>query len=570
MSNHFFDLHTHPLFKQYLSKYEENTTERSVDELQRDIYLSSGLVRLVDEEFLHILNSQASIEQMIDGKLSLSVASFVALEYGIANSRGFIGKILRSKFTRPLDKTYFYKVINGEISYYRLFLQELYLYKYLADGTRKSENPVVILSRKSKNSSTDSLDDKSIYFVLSLEGGHNLCRDLIGKPGVIDDAEINNTTLKEITKDFNNKNELYNAAHSLKRLMNALWEDGLDILYLTLTHLTHIPQQLLATHAFGLKLLKHVAFYPQGSGITEMGKEVIKTAYTLKKGDQKRPVLIDIKHMSLQSRLEFYEYRKELKASIKNLPPILATHMGVTGYSIEEWKEAKINAATYLKSEDDAVISVTQVVTERRLAGRWGSLLNNEFTFNPWSINLMDEDIEEILKSGGLIGISLDIRILGFQQKFGFSSKKQPEYFSPPEFKKLFGLSVRNDNPIDELTEEESWVVPTKYERQPIAFCFNIIHVLAVAKYAGVKEAWRQICIGSDFDGLIDPVKNCADSSKLGELERLMIKWLPVAAQAYVEEHAFVDRLFEGKIEEIVRCILYENGKSFLNKQGWV
>ena len=50
--------------------------------------------------------------------------------------------------------------------------------------------------------------------------------------------------------------------------------------------------------------------------------------------------------------------------------------------------------------------------------------------FNPWSINLYNEEIKEIIASGGLIGLNLDQRIQG-------ADKVKGEYFSALEFEAL-------------------------------------------------------------------------------------------------------------------------------------
>ena len=40
--------------------------------------------------------------------------------------------------------------------------------------------------------------------------------------------------------------------------------------------------------------------------------------------------------------------------------------------------------------------------------------LASKTVFNPWTINLFDEDILEIVESSGMIGIIMDERVLGY------------------------------------------------------------------------------------------------------------------------------------------------------------
>lgn len=569
----YFDFHFHPVFKQFLTRYEENyPSAREAEEITKPMDLRNELLDLADEEVLHILESQCSLEQMQQGGVRLGIANVVAIEHGIADSEGFLAKLLKSNWTRPLDQRHMKSIRLGEVSYYRMFIKELDLYRTLA------KKPYVeFLSRRKPV----KIEGNKIFIALGMEGGHNLSRVKVAKPNVYD-AQPANGVSDAIYNDFC-KPQPADVVSSLKRLQHALWAEGMDLFYITLTHLSHIIEQPLATHAFGMKMLKHGAFYPVGNGLTPLGKEVIQAAYTItvEEGDKTTPapVLIDIKHMGLKSRQDFYEYRKT-NPTYANIP-IIASHVGVTGYSLPEWQDALSEYAAFAQ----AGIRAIEVMTKRKKAGEWGSSLNDEFTFNPWSINLMDEDIVEVLRTGGLIGVSLDVRILGFQAKIGLSPKEQSEYLSVADFKTFFphrqvrGLTAE---PLESMETAESWLVPTKEERHPLCLCFNMLHIVSVAKAnkseidAKVQDPWKHICIGSDFDGLIDPVKICRDSSKMPDLEKVLLKWLPVAEKAYRKENGGPPLLpaknknsaDEDKLREVVRAIMYDNGRAFL--QQWV
>jgi hypothetical protein len=101
----------------------------------------------------------------------------------------------------------------------------------------------------------------------------------------------------------------------------------------------------------------------------------------------KTKVLIDVKHMSLISRQEFYTTREWHER------PILCSHSGVTGCS---WYD-KLNRNIVLRS----VKKGPQFVKIRYKKPK--GLLNNTY-FNPSSINLYNEDILYVLKSKGLSG----------------------------------------------------------------------------------------------------------------------------------------------------------------------
>jgi hypothetical protein len=578
MAQSYFDFHFHPVFKQFITAFEETyPTKRPAQEIIKEMDLTNVILDIANEIFIHIIESQCCIDQTNRGGIRLGIANIVSIEHGIADSTGPFASILKSGLTRPVDQHYMRSVQLGELSYFRLFIKELDLYRRLSDKA----NGTPYLEVLTRRNPVDIKEDK-FYVALGMEGGHNLSRLKIAKPGIYDiQPPAGSPDPGAVYNDF--CAAPCNAVNSLKRLHNALWKENMDLFYITLTHLSHIAEQPLATHAFGMKMLKHASFYPVGNGITPLGKEVIDAAYTMTaKNDAdeiiKTPVLIDIKHMALKSRMDLYEYRKANPA-YEQLP-VVASHVGVTGYSVHEWIDALQEFSLY----SNGGIRAVEIMTQRKKAGEWGSLLNNEFTYNPWSINLMDDDIIEVLRSGGLIGVSLDIRILGFQAKIGVSSKEESEFLSTESFKNFFphkSLKGVTTAPLESMEMIESWLLPTKEERHPLCLCFNILHIVSVAlnnkSEIGKKmdDPWKHISIGTDFDGLIDPIKICKDSSKMPELEKVILKWLPAAADAYKKENGgpVLLPVKDGDydidlIREMVRGIMYENGKAFLQK--WV
>lgn len=566
MPNSYFDFHFHPVFKQFITKFESiYPTARLEEELCKEMDLENDILDVIDEVALHILESQCAWNQVQKGGVRLGVANVVAMEYGIAASEGFLAKILRSNLTRPMDKAIMHSVSRGDISYYHLFLKELDLYRKLNGGKLN------FLTRKKQR----NLDENGYYMVLGMEGGHNLCRKKIGKNEL--DKPYQGVPQGAHYEDFRTTTDA-DQVKSMKQLHQALWDENLDLFYITLTHLTFITEQPLATHAFGMKMLDHPAFYPKGNGLTELGKKIIDAAYTMQakysEGDgfanelRNTPVYIDIKHMGAKSRRDFFAYRKEKNYNV----PIIASHMGVTGYRYDEWIGNLKTASLFRKADVQAI----EIMTGRKKAGEWG-FINKKFTFNPWSINLMDEDIEEILESEGMIGVSLDVRILGFQAEIGMSSKDQSEYLSVEDFR-TFYPHVKVDGLATEALEDkeviESWLVPSKEERHPLCLCFNILHIVSVGLIHTSVNPWKHICIGSDFDGLIDPVKICRDASKMPELEKDLIRWMPVAEESYRKQNGGPDLLERtangqidlGKLKTVVRQIMYENGKDFIQK----
>ncbi|SDE85024.1 hypothetical protein SAMN05421636_10841 [Pricia antarctica] len=564
--DNYFDLHFHPVSKNHLARYNDDiSTKRDIDELTKAIEMSKAFKDLTDETILHTLESQCCIDYLKGGKVSLGVAAIAALEFGVASSKGFFFSLLKSNLTLPFSKHYFDVVREGQVSYLNLFLREVEQYRAL-----KESGVIAVLNRKNIH----KLNEKSLNLTFAIEGGHNLCMKKIGNALKYDEFKNFDKSAVFDPKTVASKNP----ATVLEELVKTFREKDLEVLYLTLTHLTHIPEQHLATHAFATKALKHPSFYPFGNGISELGLEVIDKAYSLgsveKDGPDKNkdkvsnPVLIDITHMSLKSRLDFYKYRKD--KGYENIP-IIASHVGVTGYSINDWKDNLDNVKCV--NHVDQGIKTVKMYTTPKVAGYWGSDVKTQFTFNPNTLNLMDEDIIAVVNSKGIIGVSLDVRILGYESR-AMPQIDTSEFITTSDFMTHFPYtsiqSFEYAN-AEEIQSEEAWLKPVKKEMHPLSFCFNIVHLLAVIglKATPKMAPEKYICVGSDFDGFIEPLKICSDSRHMKELESNLLKWLPVAAKRYQKENGGTADLFEFAkkkevLKKVVKAILYENGREFI------
>jgi len=266
MASSFFDFHFHPMFKQYISNYEaQYPSTRPITNLVNNVQENNDIMNYLDETVFHFLDSQCSFNEMTAGNEMLGIANIVTLEYAIAASDNLTGFILKEPITAPLDKHYFNLVSGGNISYYQLLLKELNLYSRIANiGTLRDPTAnglVTILTRKNNTIDLDNLTGTTL--ALSIEGGHNLNRTLANKAVTadnLDTAEQGN--FDKIYADFQaGQTAVMSPAQSLQRLFAAMWQEDMDLVYLTLTHLTYINELPMATHAFGMKMLKHLYFY---------------------------------------------------------------------------------------------------------------------------------------------------------------------------------------------------------------------------------------------------------------------------------------------------------------------
>lgn len=158
--------------------------------------------------------------------------------------------------------------------------------------------------------------------------------------------------------------------------------------------------------------------------------------------------------------------------------------------------------------------------------------------FNSWTLNLNDEDIDAVWKTNGLIGLEFDQRILGFKEYIRYCRENK--------------FRVRRTSPL-----------------------FNAALVWNSARYIAERNAvltdnnpederlnaWSSICVGSDFDGLINPINGYPTLRYLRRLkEALMI----YADRFLKEPPCLLHKYSPQKSEPLVDAIMRANGMLFL------
>ena len=87
--------------------------------------------------------------------------------------------------------------------------------------------------------------------------------------------------------------------------------------------------------------------------------------------------------------------------------------------------------------------------------------------------------------------------------------------------------------------------------------CNQILHIIKVCG----EKAWNHICLGSDFDGFILPIKDCETARELPHLEKLLMEELPKMMEC--------DGTYEydkTDLEDKVRKFMFDNAFRFLNR----
>ena len=283
-------------------------------------------------------------------------------------------------------------------------------------------------------------------------------------------------------------------------------------------NLTHLEQSDFCNHAFGMQFLSNERFKPTGRMIANSGIQILTYCYRNK-------IMIDLKHMSLGARQHLYQLRGSHDLAPVN-QPLICTHAGFTGISIAEIPDYVFQRRPFPANGYTVLWHGKPV--------KYGSGNLPRPSFNPSSINLFDEDIIQILQSGGMIGLSLDKRILGYQQFEEPTSDRddfpmETEYISNQEAGIFFpdpnasvGSAFENDTVLgwDEIYDG-GVVVPALSGYHLKYFMAHVLHLIVVARKSGydINKALTQICIGSDFDGLIDPIWICSTVSGIADFK---------------------------------------------------
>lgn len=345
--------------------------------------------------------------------------------------------------------------------------------------------------------------------------------------------------------------------------------DNLDILLNKASVLsvnpTHLQQSNLCNHAFGIQLTKIEPFVPTGNGLLDDGKQVIQGLFD-------RRICVDLKHMSYKSRLELMN---EIDAgNFQDPQPLLCTHAGFTGMPFAHWPgymtlKRPASGALYIE-----IAKSMQTHNEPRRPGAP--------TFNGSSINLFDEEIAWIVNNDGIIGISLDRRILGYIDKFddtpaGLTDGDllvDREFISKDEWASFgfgnnaLGKRIKDDDclTMDELEKCIDDGIPKRNEYFYDHVLMHLKHYFQVCVNAGIpiSKAQNQITFGSDFDGLINPFLNLDTVEEMANLKTYIKDNFGFFLETMKDSKKWMNQL---DVDDFVEDLFYNNGHDFVKSR---
>lgn len=545
-----FDFHNHISLKASLTQGKKTSWDKI--ELK-----TTGLLAKAAKNFGESLNSQANLKQLKAGNVKISVCTFYGTEKAFAESKIFQDLVPQIS---PLNGQYLKDINTGKISYYKAFENDMgqLIMDMLNPPSDCKDCHYLFVDSVDQ---IDIADTKTSYIIPVFEGLH--CFKNFNKP---EDEPLSAT-------EFNNVLTLFNEFRKLHRP-----------LYATITHHSKQP---FCTSTYGVRILLANAvvilgndhsFKPAGFGINSNGYKMLEACYHPEDPNIK-PTLVDIKHMSLVSRKQFFSWRKNPNYPERLKMPIVASHVGFTGFSSTKIPVEKIKNSLMGQMGFDKIIHHTPYIRKGHINGT---------LFNPWTVNLFDEEILEILSSDGFFGLSLDRRVIGAGNVFD-------EYFSEDEYhylnKELKSFTETVDAALWELPYKEKFeasdfdnVYDGKVEFAPdtvsadlhIKFFVNqLLHVVRVGiangfngTVVGKPNVWNKVGIGSDMDGLVDPIylgnaNTLFTSDKFATLKSLVKTELQNSIAA---DHSFNYQLPGNDAGLAMDKLFFSNAFDFLKK----
>jgi len=503
----FFDFHCHPGIKPQFSN--PDTKPSPWEFLNAKLAVFKDVKISINRLFNEVLNSQSNLTQLIEADVKLIGLILHAPEQKI-------GQVLSEK-----------KIVNrGTVN----LIQKEQL-KYLAEGTHSYE-----------------LINKELDWLLTAPAPPGMSLKVVGKTAEYKENAANTifgVIIIEGLHCFFNDPE----APDAKAVYINNFNDFTDEHTVLAMNICHMQQNPFCNHAHGIQLFNPEYFFPREKGITDWGKEVIETMIA-------KNILADIKHMSLLSRIELYRMYNE-NGDDHFLQPLICTHAGVTGIPM-------LDRVKYLYEKPKELADVYQVAYLKPKSRH-----DEEAYYNCSSINLYDEDIQFIFRSGGIIGLSFDQRILGFADENVLPNVITPhdvEYISKKEAAFFFGpnpglLPKWSDDTKVWTQEDFEELEPVLYIDMHRRFLINnITHILWVADNTpgiDVQKAAKQICIGTDFDGLINAIDCCKETTDLLQLKEDMREGM-----LNMLELIGLDGVLN--VNTLLDDIFYNNGKNFV------
>ncbi|MEM7297348.1 MAG: membrane dipeptidase [Bacteroidota bacterium] len=348
-----------------------------------------------------------------------------------------------------------------------------------------------------------------IPLFLSIEGGHAL-------------INLTENTMLQLEYDELSQLQIDHLRIHLKKNIERIKGQGDALSYKP----EHTPIYLTLSHMYQNFLAGHSRTYTEGgilpdiadlldqevglnAGLTDLGREAIDLLISDQNGSR---ILIDVKHLSVRGRKDYYQIAKQ-----HNLP-IIASHVAMAG--VEDFVDNPKDSRKDQKKN----------------------------YFSRWSINLSDLDARLIHESDGIIGIALH-------------EGRMPGGLAKKRIKKI-KKQIKKGHALEELLRFQ-------YLKLTMGNIFQIIVAI------GEKDAWTRIMIGSDYDGIMNPFDIYPKTSHfqrfIYDLEKFLEKPKPITIyrggkEAILSKSEIMDYMYGFTPNQIANMIALENFENFMQR----
>ncbi len=444
VNNFFVDIHCHTTLRALNTAHTKvessiwQKTENGVSQTP-----AGRLIRLQSKEVAK--ESQANLYAMSKGQVRVIFDSLYPIEKGFLSFRKVPGLMVSPKGNAEVVEALTgvaaqrFREIQSNDSYFSELMQQ---YEFIVNGQGESPcqtKAYKVVKNYSELEKVLQEDEETLALVLNIEGAHAFGCGL---------KHTENIATKDLKKIL---------SYNIQKVKQ----------------LDFPPFSVNLAHHFWNQLCGHVrSFKPAvfaalnqsrglNGGITELGWHVLQELLTHQNG---RRIVVDIKHMSVPARMEYYQFvRRYNYINSEDKIPILCSHTGANGFKDMKSSMEQADRAPKLKQ---------------------GYL-------HQWSINLSDEEVRIIHESEGLIGIMLDKSVLASSQTL-----REIKQLKTPEAQKKAYVQL--------ILE-------------------NMFHMVAAI---GERSAWDVLSIGSDYDGIITHIDCYENAARFTNLKTDLINYL--------------------------------------------
>lgn len=473
MKKGYVEMHCHPALKPFGKSFKTNTPGANSTNRRHkhSVWHQSTLTfikRLTNRIFTLTKFTQTDLTTVYESGSRVMIVSLYPLERPFVDNKlgnGLFSRLLTNLAMGVSQKRI--KYVQQMEDYFPDLENEYKFYLQINNRPIAYNDKEVRFSMPTNFNEIKQAQDNTIYVLLSIEGGHAFGTGINIKGRPLDENKI---------------------------LERVRWLKGIPHkpLFVTLAH--HFYNELCGqTESLG-GMPSRIANQRKGlnTGFTALGEKVMRLLLDKSVGNR---ILIDIKHMSVDSRKRFYTVRSAIGQINNENIPIVVSHGAANGMrSFNDHSASFPDRAQYLMRKD---------------------------------INFYDDELVLIARSKGVFGIQLDERRVASKKGL----KKSNSFFNK------------------------------KKRRSKKAFLVwrQIEHIAEVLDTKGMP-CWDIQTIGSDFDGVVDPINEYWTAGNINLLKQQLLPH----AENYLRNRQFNNLNNKIGAEKLLDKVFTDNAMRFI------